>query len=332
MRKLQVTAFSIIVSAVFSYALLYSTLELPNVLNKLLEGVIPHYGISEIEEAERFVNSVRPLGYFCLITIIFLIIIGFALKKYKLSFLGSFTLLLPTFSYFASVMFFLAGVGILRLIWLPFLELFPGSSIYEKISMASSLLELGDIVYLPYDALRFLLNIAVGEYLPGLDETLFLTITIVSSIVFFISCATWFYFRFQNSGFIKSFIYKYSRHPQYFSFLLWSYGLLIYDKYVFIAPRGGYFAPPPFFWSVFSFLLIGIALREEKMMLEKYGEKYEKYRSTTPFMMPVSKTVGRVLTLPVKLAFKKTYPEKTIEIMSILAIYFLIILALSILY
>ncbi|MBO3839564.1 MAG: hypothetical protein QXN75_04215 [Thermoproteota archaeon] len=332
MRKAQTMIISIVLSAVFSYALLYSTLELPHILNKLLEEVIPHYGIGEMEEAERFVNSLRPLGYLCLVTIILLIVLGFTLKKYKISFLGSFILLLPTFSYFASVMFFLAGVGILRIIWLPFLEFFPGSSIYEKISTASNLLELGDIVYLPYDALRFLLNIVVGEYLPGIDEMLFLITIIASSIIFFISCATWFYFRFQNLGFAKSLVYKYSRHPQYFSFLLWSYGLLIYDKYIFLPPRGGYFAPPPFFWNVFALLLIGIALSEEKKMLEIYGEEYEKYRFTTPFMIPLSKTIGRIITLPVKLVFKKTYPERTKEIALTLAIYFIIILAVSMLY
>ncbi|MEM1557438.1 MAG: DUF1295 domain-containing protein [Thermoproteota archaeon] len=331
MRKAQAMIISIVLSAVFSYALLYSTLELPHILNKLLEEVVPHYGIGEMEEAGRFVNSLRPFGYLCLVTIMLLIILGFALEKYKISLLGSFVLLLPTFSYFASVMFFLAGVGVLRIIWLPFLEFFPGSSIYEKISMASNLLELGDIVYLPYDALRFLPNIIFKEYLP-IDEILFLIIIIVSSMIFFVSCATWFYFRFQGSGFAKSLVYKYSRHPQYFSFLLWSYGLLIYDKYVFLPPRGGYFAPPPFFWNVFALLLIGIALSEEKKMLERYGEEYEKYRFTTPFMMPLSKTIGGTITLPVKLVFKKTYPEKTKEIALTLAIYFIIILAASMLY
>ncbi len=332
MNRLQATIISIILSTVFSYALLYSTLELPILLNELLREVTPHYGIGGIEEAEQFVDSVRPLGYLCLATVVLLIILGFILKKHKLSVLGSLTLLLPTFSYFASVMFFLAGIGILRIIWLPFIEFSPGSSIYEKVNSASSLLELGDIVYLPYDALRFLLNSLGGGYFLNLDEILFSTIIIVSSIIFFISCATWFYFRFQNLGFAKSLVYKYSRHPQYFSFLLWSYGLLIYDKYVFLPPRGGYFAPPPFFWNVFAFLLVGVALSEEKKMLERYGEEYEKYCSTTPFIMPLSKTIGRIVTLPVKLLFKKTYPEKTSEIILTLAMYFIIILLISVLY
>ena len=331
MSRLKATIISIILSVVFSYALLYSTLELPRLLNELLREVTPHYGIGEIKEAEQFVESVRPLGYLCLAIVVLLMILGFVLKKHKLSVLGSLTLLLPTFSYFASVMFFLAGIGILRIIWLPFIEFSPGSSIYEKVNSASNLLELGDIVYLPYDALRFLLS-SLGWYFPSLDEILFSTIIIVSSIIFFISCATWFYFRFQNLGFAKSLVYKYSRHPQFFSFLLWSYGLLIYDKYVFSPPRGGYFAPPPIFWNVFAFLLIGVALSEEKKMLERYGEEYEKYRSTTSFMMPLSKTMGRIVTLPVKLFFKKTYPEKTAEIILTLVMYFIIILLISMIY
>ncbi|MEM3713088.1 MAG: hypothetical protein QXR97_06095, partial [Thermoproteota archaeon] len=125
MRKPYAVIISIILSAVFSFALLYSTIELPNLLNNLLEEAIPHYGISEAEKAEQFVNSIKPLGYFCLIIALLLIILGLIVKRHGLSFLGSFILLLPTFSYFASVMFFLAGIGILRIVWLPFLELFP---------------------------------------------------------------------------------------------------------------------------------------------------------------------------------------------------------------
>jgi len=73
-------------------------------------------------------------------------------------------------------------------------------------------------------------------------------------------------------------------------------------------------------------------LREEKIMLDTYGEEYEKYRSKTPFMIPIPKALGRIITLPVKLFFKKIYPEKIIEITLIVGIYFAVILTLSILY
>jgi len=329
MRKTRAILFSTVLSAVFSFALLYSALELPLMLNRLLMEVTPHYGAGEWEEAEQFVGSIRILGYVCLGVTATLIVLGFILKKYKLSFLGSVSLLLPTFSYFASVMFFLAGIGVLRVVWLPFIELSPGSSIYEKISAASSILELGDIAYLPYDALRLLLNAADGR---SLDETLFRAIVIAGSVLFFASCSTWFYARFQGRFLADLLVYRYSRHPQYLSFLVWSYGLLVYDKYVFTPPRGGYFAPPPFFWLTAALVIVGIALREEEAMLRKHGGEYLEYRSRTPFMIPLSRPLGWMLMAPVKLFFKKNYPEKTREIAAILALYGLILLALSVIY
>ncbi|MEM2088213.1 MAG: hypothetical protein QXF52_05990 [Thermoproteota archaeon] len=326
-------SYSIILSAVFSSTLLYSTIELPSILNRLMLEFFPDYGFGW-EEAGQFVNSVRPLSYFCLVATIVLIILGFVLKKSRVSFLGSLTLFLPTFSYFAFTMFFLAGIGILRIIWLPFIELFPGDSFYEKIHAASSFLELGDIVYLPYDAIRFLFTtISNGfTYLNDLDKMLFQATVSIGATLFFASCATWFYFRFQGTDFAKLFIYKYSRHPQYLSFLFWSYGLLIYDKYVFTPPRGGYFAPPPFLWLLSTFIIIGVALQEENFMLEKYGKEYINYRSKTPFMLPLPKPIGEILKSPQKLVFRKSYPEKNREILIVLAIYFLILLGASLLY
>ncbi|MCX8183016.1 MAG: hypothetical protein N3F08_01145 [Crenarchaeota archaeon] len=329
MRKTRSVLLSIILSAVFSYALLYSTLELPVFLNGLMMEATPHYGAGEWKEAEQFVDSVRPLGYLCLGATLTLIILGFAIGKYKLSFLGSASLLLPTFSYFASVMFFLSGIGFLRIMWLPFIEISPGSSIYEKISAAGSILELGDIAYLPYDGLKILLNPVDSR---RLDETLFETIVFTASILFFTGCATWFYARLQGKGFADMLVYKYSRHPQYLSFLVWSYGLLVYDKYVFTPPKGGYFAPPPLFWVAAALILVGIALREEKDMLGKHGSEYADYRSRTPFMLPLTRLVGRMIRTPVKLFFKKEYPEKTIEIVVTLTFYGLILLVLSALY
>lgn len=333
MNKLQAVFFSATLSAVFTFASLYFALELPNALNRLLIDIFPDYGFGW-EKAEEFVNSVRPLGYVCLGITLALIIFGAVLGSGKLAFVGSLTLYLPAFSYFATAMFFLAGVGILRVLWLPIIELMPGSSIYEKIYMTSNIIELGDIVYLPYDAIRFVLLAFIREptYHGSLDEVLFKVIVIAGSILFFISCATWFYTKFQKLNFASILIYKHSRHPQYVSFLIWSYGLLVYDKYVFNPPKGGYFAPPPLLWLLFALTVIGTALHEEKTMLSKHSKEYTEYRSRTPFMIPIGKPFGRILTAPVRLVFKKTYPEKAGEITAILAAYCLVLILASIPY
>lgn len=322
---------SIIFSAIFTITLLYSTIELPHLINKFLLDVFPDYGF-QWNEAEKFINSIRPISYACFIATIFLIIIGFILKKSQLSFLGSFVLYLPTFSYFASVMFFLTGIGIIRILWLPIIELFPGSW-PEKIYAASYFLELGDFIYMPYDMLRFIfMNLAKDFPLYIFDNTFFYLLVYLSSILFFLSCTSWFYAKFKGLKIIDFFIYKYSRHPQYLSFLIWSYGILIYDKYVFYPPKGGYFASPPIFWLIVTFIILGLALYEEKRMVKNYGKIYIEYRNKSFFMLPLPKIVSNLILFPIKLIFKKDYPEKMIEISSILIIYFLILIIISIFY
>ena len=322
---------SMVFSAIFTIALLYSTIELPHILNKFLVDIFPDYGI-QWNKAEKFINSIRPISYAFFIATISLIIIGFILKKSQLSFLGSFVLYLPTFSYFASVMFFLTGIGIIRILWLPIIELFPGSW-PEKIYAVSQFLELGDSIYMPYDALRFIFtNLARNLPLHIFDDAFFHLIIYLSASIFFLSCASWFYGKFKKLKIIDFFVYKYSRHPQYLSFLIWSYGLLIYDKYIFYPPKGGYFASPPIFWLITSFIILGLALYEEKEMIKNYGKAYIEYQNKSFFMLPLPKTISNLILFPIKLIFKKDYPEETIEILSILTIYFLILIIISIFY
>lgn len=322
---------SLTLSAIFSIALLYSTIELPHILNKFLINIFPDYGL-QWNEAEKLINFIRPISYICFIATIFLIIIGFILKKSQLSFLGSLILYLPTFSYFASVMFFLSGIGIIRFLWLPIIELFTGSW-PEKIYAASYFLELGDFIYMPYDVLRFIfINLAKDFPLYIFDNMVFYLIIYLSAFIFFLSCASWFYGKFKGLKIIDFFTYKYSRHPQYLSFLIWSYGLLIYDKYIFYPPKGGYFASPPIFWLIMAFIIIGLALYEEKEMIRTHDEAYIKYRGKTPFMLPLPKVISNLILSPIRLLFKKTYPEKNIEIFSILTIYFIILIIISLFY
>ncbi|MEM3406627.1 MAG: hypothetical protein QW806_01655 [Nitrososphaerota archaeon] len=330
-NKNSLILLSLMLSAIFSIALLYSTIELPHILNKFLIDIFPDYGF-QWDEAEKFINSIRPISYICFIATISLIITGLVLKKSQLSFLGSFILYLPTFSYFASVMFFLTGIGIIRFFWLPIIEIFPGSW-SEKIYAASYFLELGDFIYMPYDILRFIFtNLAKDFPLYIFDNAIFYLIIYLSAFIFFLSCASWFYGKFKGLKIIDFFIYKYSRHPQYLSFLIWSYGLLIYDKYIFYPPKGGYFASPPIFWLIVTFIIIGLALYEEKEMIKTYDEAYIKYRGKTPFMLPLPKVISNLILFPMKLFFKKAYPEKNIEIFSILTIYFTILVIISLFY
>lgn len=319
---------AILLALVFTVTLLLSTLILPPVLNEYLKGVFRD-SWPLIEENLELVERLRPVGYACFAATIALIVLGFALGRHKISVLGSMALYLPTFSYFAATMFFLAGIGVLRVLWLPIIDASPGGSIWEKVYAASSILMLGDVVYLPYDALRALTAALTGY---PLDNALFTALIMSSSAIFFAAAATWLKARFSGVGLVKTGVYRYSRHPQYTAFLLWSYGLLVYDRYLAAFPRGGFFSPPPLVWLVFAMCIIGVALKEEAEMVSRMGDEYLKYRETTPFMVPLPKILSRIITYPARVVSGEAIPSNGKGIAAVLLIYTLALVALSAVY
>jgi protein-S-isoprenylcysteine O-methyltransferase Ste14 len=331
---------SIVLSLLFSIALFISTIVLPSTINKLLINLFPDYMIYfNWEEALRFVNTIRPLGYISLIIIIALIILGFLLRKFNFSFLGSIMLYLPTFSYFASSMFILAGIGVLRALWIPIIDLSPGATFFEKIYNTKYILELGNIVYLPYDILRiiifaFIMIITKNIINIGMiiDIVLFFIILLFGITIFFISCSNWLYGKFINSDIITWGIYKYSRHPQYLGFLIWTYALLIYDKYIFSPVRGGYFPSPSIIWLIVMITIIAVALSEEMKMIKIYGNKYKKYINKTSFLIPLPKKILIIFVNFNRKIIKKDRPENLNDIFKILMIYYFILILLSIMY
>ncbi len=293
-------AFALILSAVFTVALFYSTFEAPIFLDKVLHQYFPEV-FYDVEAIERVLSILRPVGYTTLTITIVLILLGFMIKKGILASLGSLVLYIPTFGYFAYAMFFLTGLGVLRTLWLPLLELSP------------STLKLGCIVYLPF---------SVVPHAPLIG----LVITFIGLFVFLLGVTTWLYGRFKGYEIIDFWIYRYSRHPQYLGFILWSYGLLIFvsnKAYV----RGAFTTPPALIWLISTILVIEIALTEELEMKKKYGEKYEEYCRKTPFMIPLPGILTRAIKTPLKLI--GGYPRSIREIAFAITLYTTIFIAVS---
>ncbi|MEM4570832.1 MAG: DUF1295 domain-containing protein [Desulfurococcaceae archaeon] len=268
-------AFALVLSAVFTVALFYSTLEAPVLLDKVLHQYFPEV-FYDVEATERALSVLRPIGYPALAITIALILLGFAIKKGVLASLGSLVLYIPTFGYFAYAMFFLTGLGVLRALWLPLLELSP------------STLKLGCIVYLPF------------SYVPQ-APLVGLVITFIGLFVFLLGVTTWLYGRFKGYEIVDFWVYRHSRHPQYLGFILWSYGLLIFvSNKVYV--RGAFTTPPALIWLTSSMLVIGIALFEELEMRKRYGVRYEEYCKKTPFMVPLPGILTRAIKTPLRFA------------------------------
>ncbi|RLG98541.1 hypothetical protein DRO29_00650, partial [Candidatus Bathyarchaeota archaeon] len=187
-------------------------------------------------------------------------------------------------------------------------------------------MRLGDIVYVPYTILIFLLEHTFRLRGTTFERNLSLTIIMLGLLTFFFGAATWLYGKFRGRGIIDFWIYRFSRHPQYLGFIIWSYGLLISMAInLGLGVARYYHIPAPsLLWLILTLTLIGSALNEENNLTKKYGEEYVKYRAETPFMIPLPKPLINLLTIPVKALFGKNIPEHRREIIGTLLIYGLI--------
>jgi len=322
--------FLTFLALIFTVALTFATLELPRILAVLFFelGWIPDINVFMDPEATKAImRIVRPIGYACLAIIAILIIAGLLTKNSKLSSIGALFVFLPTFGYFAGSMFFLAGLGILRIAWLPFWE--------------TGIVDLGDIVYLPYMAVTYLialLGIDVAAPImrvpgPGLitiDLRWILAFLIngVGLFIFFLGTLTWVSGKFMRKETVTFWIYKYSRHPQYLGYIIWSYGVMLQSS---LAPFswGGENLGVSLPWVISTLIVICIALTEEVDMIKRDREVYLSYRNSAPFMLPLPKSLSSLIKAPFRVLFKKDQPENRREVIGTFVSYCLIVFILS---
>ncbi len=310
------TAVLTTLSVVFTVALTFATLELPGVLNAVLRPLFPDI-YWEPESIEALMGYARPIGYACLLVVVALIVVGFITERRGLSSLGSLAFFLPSFGYFAASMFFLTGIGILRVMWLPFWDTNP------------TLLKLGNVAYLPLWAARSLLELLLSPPAAYIASRLLAYVVVGAGLAIF--CAgtfTWLHGRLEKRGVFDFWIYRYSRHPQYLGFIVWSYGVMLLT-HLEPYPFGGYQPEPSLPWLISALLVICVALSEENSMMREAGEGYTDYRRRAPFMLPLPTSLSRILTSPNRLLLKKDLPESGREVLLTFLIYSTILVLLS---
>ena len=314
-----------LLAIIFAIALTYASVELPAIINSLLNNIIDFPGYDSSHEIYRnetasFMDSyyIRLIGYCCLAIIILLIVAGFITKKSGLISAGAIALFLPVFGHFSFNMFFLAGLGAMRIVWMPILDI------------SYDILRLGDISYLPY---------MIIVYLPALfkiDISTVIPYIIMGSgiLIFIIGTQAWMFARFNKKGVATFWIYRFSRHPQYLGWIIWSYGLLIYliRNSSLIHFKLTYEMPSSLPWLITSLVIICVALLEETKMRQKYPDEYKSYKQHAPFIFPLPKFISKIITLPVKLIFKKEQPESVKEIAIIFFVYLVLLILLSLIF
>jgi len=302
-----------LLAVVFTVALTFATLQLPVMLGNWLSRYFPDiHPIIEPEQVAEFMVVARPVGYACLGIIAVLIVVGFVTGKRKLSVFGSFAFFLPTFGYFFASMFFLAGLGILRVPFIPFWD------------PSVNLMSFGDISYLPYLALVY------PFWLGGVDiRELLAWIAIgIGLFIFILGTIAWFYGKLQRRKTVDFWIYRYTRHPQYLGFIIWSYGVMLFAAQQPV-PMGGLNPGASLPWLLTSLIIVCIALAEENKMRKEDSQRYLQYTDSAPFIFPIPKVVSSVVTFPIRLLLKKNRPETGKELVATFAIYTTLFILLS---
>jgi HEAT repeat protein/protein-S-isoprenylcysteine O-methyltransferase Ste14 len=313
--------FLALLAVVFTIGLTFASIELPRLLDTFLEKNVDTPDVATGADTlsdyktELYLRHfrLRLIGYICLALIVIMIVVGFVTEKSGWTSAGALFLFLPIFGHFAATMFFLGGLGFLRLLWLPFLD------------VSFRLFRLGDIINLPYNILLDLYS------LTGLGRWLKLShiLTGLGLLIFFLGTLTWFYARTRKKGVADLWIYRLSRHPQYLGWIVWSYGVMfLQGSNIKLCYELSNSLP----WLLSTMIIIGIAMLEEMKMKRVYGEAYESYRRRAPFLVPMPRFIAKAFAFPLRLMFKKPYPERKREIAAVLAFYTVLLLGISAFY
>ena len=291
-------------------------------LERLVERTItPHIAASSEVEAmnreiysgvDRFMASkhVRAVGYACFALVILLAVVGLITEKRGLASLSSVGFILPIYAYFVMHMSFLAGLGVLTALWAPFW---------------GDLVRLGDIAYLPYVILVYpfsLVGVDVRQFLASFLASLGL-------LIFILGVLAWFYARFQKKGTADFWIYRFTRHPQYLGWIVWSYGLMLRVSLRSDTALHGANPGASLPWVISTLIIICIALSEEIRMRRQHGQEYERYSSRAPFMLPLPGFLSRMISAPFRLVLRKGRPETGWDLVWTFAIYLTVIALLS---
>jgi len=309
-------ALSALLSSVFIFALGYSVVFLPHLLHRRLESLFPDlfYTMDPWVNMAEYTAEVRWTGYASFIAVTFLFVLGVVSRRKSLVIVGTGAFFLPTLASFVYTMFFMTGLGFLRILWLPLLDVNP------------LLLRLGDGVLLP------LLPVLIFTAFIGSSfDLIWITLILVGLSIFFFGIATWLYGKMEGHRIIDFGVYKYSRHPQYLGYLLLTYSLMIR------ALNGGiYFEGsltfPSLPWLVSALVVVCIALWEELEMLERGGESFKTYRNRTPFMLPLPAFISRVLTAPIRKVTGRIFPLNKKHVAITFVTYLVVFCLLSLLF
>ena len=280
------------------------------------------------EESQPYIDTyhLRTIGFVSLGLVFGMIVVGILAERRGLAIAGGVAFFLPVLGHFALSMFFLAGLGLLRTIWMPLLD----ASYSATGDAGFGFFGLADIIFLPYIVVVYLISwlgidarVALGHIVMGLGL-----------FIFVLGMLAWFTTRLEKRGTADIWIYRFSRHPQYLGWIIWSYGLVLYWIH---ENEGAHFKiswgiPDSAPWLIATMVILGVAMLEEIKMRREQGAAYDAYRERTPFLLPLPKVVTKIVAAPMRFVLRKERPESGKEVAIVIVLYTVILLLLSYVY
>jgi protein-S-isoprenylcysteine O-methyltransferase Ste14 len=239
-----------------------------------------------------------------------LAVVGLITERRGLASLGSVGFILPIYAYFVMHMSFLAGLQVLTALWAPFW---------------GDLIRLGDVAYIPYMMLVYpfsLVGLDIRRPLAGL-------LVAMGLLIFTLGVLAWFYARFRKKGTADFWIYRFTRHPQYLGWIVWSYGLMVRVSLRNDTALGQTNPGASLPWVISTLIIVCVALSEEIRMRREQGQDYEAYASRTPFLLPLPRSVSRAIAAPFRLMLRKERPETGWDLVWTFVIYLILIALVS---
>ena len=313
----------LLLAIVFSTGLIFAFIELPRLLDASLQSRFgfPQFdhGLGDVNafKTELFIQGLhlRWIGYGSLILILGLIAVGYLTRKSGWALAGAVGLFIPVFGQFAFSMFFLAGLGFLRVGWLPFLEI------------SFDLLDLGKVIYVPYWILMWFF----GLFKWDAHDFFSWFFMALGAFLFTWGVLLWFRARYSGDKVASSWIYRISRHPQYLGWILWSYGFILFSPHD-RSMKMSWYVPSSLPWLLMTMIIVGICLLEEINMMKLTGGTYASYRESSPFLFPLPKWLNRILTWPGRLITGGGYPVRRRQVLGIVVLYTVMLMGLSLIW
>ena len=327
------------IAILFAMGLTWAAMDLPRVINSALQAGLhsPDFQPGGMPPGQsHWLTPVRVAGYASMTLVTLAMVAGLVLEKRRLAAAGALAFFLPVFGHYAVGMLFLAGLGVLRVEWLPLVD------------VSTDLLRLGEIAWAPYMAVVY------PAALVGADVRELVVWVLMGGgmLIFVLATMEWFRVRIQDgavdgssparssadgrsqTALARRGVYRISRHPQYLGWIVWSYGMMVFLMLHSNMgnTRVAWGMPNSLPWLVATLVIIGVALLEEIAMRRAWGEQYDAYRRKTPFLLPLPRPLQWLAAAPYRMTLRLMgveRPRTGRQVAVVVAVYLALLVAAS---